>query len=204
MIDAFYVRHALATALRMARFDRTAIADFDQSYEGFFRSFYGILLCAPIYAVILIAERRLAADPNAELSELTLARLPPPSLALYALEALTYLVSWLAFPLAMILMVRLLGATRRYVPLIVAYNWSSCILLAAMALPWLLYLSGVVSVTGVAALYAAVWTFGFIYRWIVAREGLQTSGLTAAGIAIFDYLLGLLILYGASRLRARL
>jgi hypothetical protein len=204
VIDAAYLRHALATALRLARFDRTAVADFDQSFEGFFRSFSGIILCAPIYALTLVAERHLAADPESELAGMTIARLPPPSVALYTLEALTYVASWLIFPLAMILIVRLLGATQRYVPLIVAYNWSYCVILLTTALPWLLYLAGIASVTGAAFLFVFVWVFALVYRWIVAREGLQTNGMTAAGIAIFDYLLGLFLFLVAARLRAEL
>ena len=204
MIDAAYLRHALATALRMARFDRTAIGDFDQSFEGFFRSFSAILICAPIYVLTLIAERHLAADPDSELAGFTLTRLPPPSFALYTLEAVTYVLSWLVFPVAMILMVRVLGVTQRYVPLIVAYNWTSCIILLATALPWLLYLTGIASVGGIAFLFLIVWMFAFFYRWVVARDGLQISGLTAAGIAIFDYLLGFMLLLAAARLRATL
>lgn len=82
-----YIRHALSTAWRVARFDKDAMGDFDQSFEGFFRSFIGIVLCAPIYLLVLLAERRMAADASVRFPELSAAGLPRPDLAYYAFES---------------------------------------------------------------------------------------------------------------------
>jgi hypothetical protein len=57
-MNAAYVREQILVALRVARFEKAAIHDFDQSLDGFFRSFFGIVLCAPLYVLILTAERR--------------------------------------------------------------------------------------------------------------------------------------------------
>jgi len=196
-----YVGHALATALRVARFDKGAMAEFDQSFEGFFRSFVGILLCAPLYFLVLIAERRLSVDLATRNPDLSAAGLPPPDAAYYAVEAGTYLIEWLAFPLVMVGVVRLIGAGARYVPYIVAYNWSGCLVLTATTVPYILYLTGLISLTGVILLYYPVAIFTLVYRWRIARDGLQTSPTTATGIVILDFLLSLLVALLAARLQ---
>lgn len=197
-----YVRHALATALRVARFDKGAMAEFDHSFEGFFRSFIGIALCAPLYILVLVAERRLATDLAASTPELSGAGLPPPGLGYFAFEAATYLLEWLAFPLVMIGIARLIGAGARYVPYIIAYNWSGVLVLTATTIPYILYLFGVVSLTGVVILYYPVAIFTFIYRWRIARDGLQIAPLTATGIVLLDFLLSVLVALLAAKLRA--
>jgi hypothetical protein len=201
MMSVGYVRHALATAIRVARFDRSAMGDFDHSFEGFFRSFAGIVLCLPIYAVILFAERRIAMDASARLPDLAGAGLPPPDAAFYAVEGLTYLLDWLAFPLAMIGIARLIGAGARYVPYIIAYNWSGCLVLAATMIPYAIYLAGLISLTGVIVLYYPVAVFTLVYRWRIARDGLQITPMTATGIVIFDFLLSVFVALLAARLR---
>jgi hypothetical protein len=201
MMDSAYMRHALATALRVARFDRQAIAAFDQSFEGFYRSFFGLLLCAPLYILIVAAERRMALDPEVAMPELARTALPPISATLVTIETLTYLASWLTFPLLMIVVVRLIGATARYVPFIVAYNWTSCIVLAATVVPYALYFTGILSLAGILALYYPIAIYTLVYRWGIARDGLQISGLTAMGIVILDFLLSIFVALGAARLR---
>jgi hypothetical protein len=204
MIDGSYMRHALATALRVARFDRQAIAGFDQSFEGFYRSFFGIVLCAPFYILIILAERRMASDPATAMPELARTALPPISTTLLTVETLTYLASWLTFPLLMIVVVRLIGATARYVPFIVAYNWTSCIILGATVIPYALYLTGAISLAGILALYYPIAIYTLIYRWGIARDGLQISSLTAMGIVILDFLLSIFVALAAARLRGGL
>jgi hypothetical protein len=195
-----YIRHALATAFRVARFDTKAMAEFDQSFEGFFRSFIGIVLCAPLYVVVLFAERRIAVDATVRFPDLSAAGLPPPDLAYYAVEGGSYLLEWLAFPLAMIGIVRLIGAGARYVPYIVAYNWSGCLILTATMIPYVFYLAGVLSLTGVIILYYPVAIFTLVYRWRIARDGLRISAMTATGIVTLDFLLSILVALLTARL----
>jgi hypothetical protein len=199
MIPGSYVRHALATAIRIARADRQAIAEFDHSFEGFYRSFYGIVLCAPIYALMVLGERRIAMEEPAATDPDR-----PLSLGLFALEAMNYLVGWLAFPLVMIGIVRLIGATPRYVPFIVAYNWTSCIVYAVTVVPYALYLAGALTPTALVAMLFPISLLTLVYRWIVAREALQIPNMTAVGITILDALLGTLLAVGASQMKSLL
>ena len=113
-------------------------------------------------------------------------------------------MNWLALPLAMIAIVPLLGASRRYVPFIVAYNWCTCIVFTAMLVPYIAYLLGLASLTGVVILYYAVTVFVVSFRWRVARYGLEIPPFTAAGIVILDLLLSVLIAFGTMRVHRSL
>jgi hypothetical protein len=204
-MDGAYLRHALATALRVARFDKDAVAAFDHSFEGFFRSFYVILLGVPFYAFIIYAERRLAVAARAEMPSMAMARLPPPTISFYALEMLSYVASWLILPIVMIGIVRLLGTTSRYVPFVVAYNWTGFVILIASASAYFLYLTGIVPLSiFVSGIFPTLWLFGMIYRWRVARDALQTSNLNALGVAVLDFVIALLVVNAIAELRESL
>jgi hypothetical protein len=194
-----YVRHALFTAFRIARFDNGASEAFDHSFEGFFRSFFAAFLSFPIHVFLVVTEQRiLAAADNAP--NRALAAAAPPGTRYWLIEGAAYAVDWLALPLAMILIVKLLGASHRYVPFVIAYNWGSCLVYLAMTVPSIAFLLGVVTPTGILIVSYAVAVFVLTYRWRLARETLQISGINAAGIVIFDVLLSFLITLMAARL----
>jgi len=203
-MNAAYVREHLKIALRVARFEKDSVRDFDQSFDGFFRSFFGIVLCAPFFMLVLFAERRIVANAAIEMPEVSFPPLPPANLIFFALESANYLASWIVFPLAMIFLTRLLGVGERYVPFIVAYNWTSCIVFALTAIPSLLFLLGVVPIAGAVVLYYPVVLFAIAYHWKVAYEGLNISALNAAGIVLFDFVLSLFIALTDAQLRAGL
>ena len=68
-------------------------------------------------------------------------------------------------------------------------------------LPYLLYLARIVPIEGVMILYYPVIFFAFALRWTVARDTLKISGLNAAGIVIFDFLLSILMAVLVGKLR---
>jgi hypothetical protein len=203
-MNAAYVREQLKVALRVVRFEQEAVRDFDQSFDGFFRSFFGILLCAPFYVLIVLTDRRIATNAPAEMPGVEIGPLPPTNATFVALESMNYLANWIAFPLAMIFITRILGVGPRYVPFIVAYNWTSCVIYALTIVPPVLYLSGLVPIVAASSLSLPVILLAIAYRFKVAREALEISGLNAAGIVLFDLLLSLLIVLVNTRFRAGL
>jgi hypothetical protein len=182
--------------MRLARFDPNAISEFDASYGGFFRSFGAMLVCLPMYAVILLGERQM------EIAGAVLTKRAAVSIfAFYATEGISYIVDWLSFPLAMLAISPLIGTNQRYVPFIVAYNWGTCLVFALLAAPYLLYLAGM-PLGAFLFLYYVGTIFALIYRWRIARDGLAVSGLTATGVVILDVLLGVLLTVIAAKFRA--
>ena len=203
-MNAAYVREQLKVALRVARFEQHAVRDFDKSFNGFFRSFFGILLCTPFYVLIVFTDRRIADNAPTEIPGVEIGPLPLMNLTFVAFESMKYLTNWIAFPLAMIFLTRILGAGPRYVPFIVAYNWTTCVIYALSIIPPALYLSGIVPIVAASSLSLPVILLAIAYRFRVAREALDITGLNAAGIVLFDLLLTMLIVLVDTRLRAGL
>lgn len=168
------IRQALTGMLMLARLDTGGMRLLDLTVEGFWKSFTGPLLAAPAFA-LLVADRYARTG------------LPAGLAAVVPLEAVGYCLGLVAFPIAAIFLTRLLGLTDRYVPLIVAGNWSTvpqaALLLAAITVanlaPGLAAL--LVPLAGLAAL---------AYSWFVVRTALATTASVAAGLVVVDVLMG--------------
>jgi hypothetical protein len=66
MIDLAAAYRGIAGALRLARLDPNAIHDFDDSIEGFWKSFQAAVIAAPLFALLILlrtAEHPLSPDP---------------------------------------------------------------------------------------------------------------------------------------------
>ena len=175
MPTAEEVRRALTGAVLLLRGQPAGMGCFDLSVEGFWKSFAAALLVAPGYAFLLIEQYATTGLP-ADLFTVAL------------VEIVAYAVGCVAFPIAAIFLTQLLGLGGRYVPLIVAGNWSSLpqvgFLLAALLVS--LAVPSARPMVFLAATLAAV-----AYQWFVARTALQTSGLVAFGLVVVDVLLSI-------------
>lgn len=171
------ITRALTGVLLLARMDRGGMGLLDLSIDGFWKSFVGPVLAAPAFA-LLLAERY------------TRNGLPGGLGVVVPVEALSYAIGCLAFPVAAILLTRLLGLSHRYVPLVVAVNWSTvpqlALLLAAILLAGLLPGAGglLLPLAGLATL---------AYAWFVIRTSLETTGSIAFGLVVVDLLLGIVL-----------
>jgi len=200
-MTAIYVLHALFTAFRTARFDPTAIAEYDQSLQGFFRSFFAALLAAPLYFFVAAGEERVLADAEAASRGGENAGVPAAGLATYSIDAALYAFDWIAFPIAMVGVAKLIGAGPRYVPYIVAYNWGTCIVMLATVPAYIVYLMGFATLTGFIILYYVSMIFVLCYRWRLAHDGLRVPPVTAGGIVALDVLMSAVIVLLAVRLQ---
>jgi hypothetical protein len=180
--------HSLIGAWRLARLDPQGMNQFDLSFTGFWHSFFAALLVAPGYA-ILVAQRFSTSTPNAPEA--------PPSVVAFEsqsgigwiilVQAVSYLVSWAAFPVLAGVITWILNLSRNYVALIVAANWAAVIQICAFLIAVLL---GAAFPRGLASLIITVVTMGILfYQWFVTRTALQTT----AGIALALVLANLLV-----------
>jgi hypothetical protein len=199
-MSAVYVLHALITAFRTARFDRHATGEFDHSFEGFFRSFFAAVLAAPFYFFMAAHEEQVMSDVDAATSNAEASVVAPAAFSTYLFDALLYALDWVAFPIAMIGVAKLIGASGRYVPYIVAYNWGTCVVMLATIAPYLLYMTGLSTATGFVILYCASLLFVLAYRWRLAKDGLGVTPVTAGGIVAVDVLLSTVIVLAAVRI----
>jgi hypothetical protein len=182
------VQLAVGGALRLARGDRRGLGFFDASIDGFWRSFRAGLICYPLYLLLLsfrIAGSRWAASG------------PVPILAV---ETIAYVISWVAFPLLMLSLARWLNRDDRFLPFMVAYNWSQIPQAVLFVLIGLDGATGllpppVVQVAGMLSVIAVL-----VYQWFIARVALAVTGAQATLVVIIDVVLGTAIGRIAERL----
>jgi hypothetical protein len=185
MPDREEVLRGLYGAYRLAWFDPSGMANFNLTVEGFWRSFFAAVLVAPAYAILI------GMQLSAEAEELNLA-------LVLLTEGVGYVLAWSAFPLIAIVLTRLLGLDRNYVPLIVAVNWSAVLQTGAFLSVLLL---GLIAPEGLGTLIVTLTTLVIlIYQWFVIRTALDTTGGIALMLLLVDLVVTTMINAGADRM----
>ena len=177
MSAALYeIRLALAGAMQLARGDAGGLVWFDASIDGFWRSFRAALVCYPLYLVLLSFR-------------LTVAQVQASSLArIVAVETIGYAIAWVAFPLLILPLIRLLDRENRFLLFMVAYNWSQ--VPQTMVFVLLAILGSVVPHGLAQSIQVAGAIAVLVYEWFIARSALQVPGPPAVLIVMLDVLLG--------------
>lgn len=176
------VREAIVSlygAWRLARLDPQGFDLFDKSPAGALRSFYAAVLVAPMFALVV--------------TMLPTARAGSGGLRWVTVEALAYVISWLAYPVVAEQLTRSLGCRERFEGYLCAYNWSMVLQNAAL-LP-LVGLTAMEVLPG--ELMQLLWLVAIVaimsWLWFIARTTLKVSAFTAAGLVLLDELMSLLI-----------
>jgi hypothetical protein len=172
------VRLAMAGALRLAVGDRRGLGCFDASIDGFWRSFRAALICYPLYLFLLTLRVRAAQWHAAGAATIVI------------VETIDYIIAWVAFPLVILPLTRWLGREQRFLPFMVAYNWSQIPQTALIAVVGFDGLTGLLSPSSLqsAELVAALATM--VYEWYIARVALAVGGAAATLVLLIDLLLG--------------
>lgn len=154
---------------------------FAQSEDGFWRSFSAIVIIAPLYLYATTVQIELPGDSGPVAS---------PSLAT-AMVAL--LLQWIGWPLAMVPIARLAGLQHGYARYIIAYNWSSAMVIALMLPPLMLLDLGLVGPGPAMFLSFILMMVAFYFRWYLARTAFETTALIAAALVLGDFVLSLAV-----------
>lgn len=167
---------ALAGAMQLARGDAGGLVWFDSSIDGFWRSFRAAVICYPLYLVLLTFR-------------LTVAQLQASSLGrIVAVETIGYAIAWVAFPLLILPLVRLLDRENRFLLFMVAYNWSQVpqtMLFVLLAIAGAMVPNGLAQVAEIGGAITVL-----VYEWFIARSALQVASPQAVLIVLLDVLLG--------------
>ena len=181
-------------AWRIARMDQNALNYFNMSVEGFWRSFLAVLIVLPLYVVFLVLNL-------GQLSGMELPTGSATSKELYvAIKLAAHILGWLAFPIVMIPISRLMDLSQSYVPYIIVWNWSNVLVMAVILPAVLLFPPSAQSGQSAKLILMAAQITVLFYGYLVARAGLQCKILTAIGVVMLDLLLGLLFNLLAGRL----
>ena len=185
MLSVQELSSSIYGAWRLARVDSAGMNWFNHSIEGFWRSFLVALLVAPLLAPALVFHL-MGSTGDLDIG------------ATLTIELVSYALRWIVYPIAALLVCRLMTLTDNYVSYIIAYNWSHvvpAVLILPIVLPAIFGLlpRGVVEFALLAVTFAV-----FGYRWFIARVALGADALTAAAFVILEVILELL-LYGATK-----
>jgi hypothetical protein len=179
MLTSREVIASLYGAYRLARFDEQGLAFFDSSPSGARRSFFAAVIVAPLYALMLSA----VGPGERHASPLRFA----------FVEAIAYVLSWVAYPVAVEWLSRRLGRRARFEGYLAAYNWSMVLQNAAVLPISLLAGLGILPQQLGQLLWLAVFLLTLVYVGFIARIGLAVQSTTAAGLVLLDVLLSALI-----------
>ncbi len=181
MIETRDVARGVFGAWRLAHFDPQGMTYIDQTLEGFWKSFFAAVIVLPGF----LAFKALARDTlSEELVNVPLWRV-------VTIEGIAYVISWIAFPLVMVIIADLLDRRTRYIGFIVAANWSAVVQIAVF-----LPATAIYAATGntlAFMLFIVIWSGLFVYAWFIAKTALDISGPAAAGIVGLSFVLDILI-----------
>jgi len=187
------VAAALHGLFRLVRFDKEGLEYFDASVEGFIKSFWVAAVLLPPYLLIMVfADVALSEGP-------TLA----PQLARYVIvEALAYVVDWVAFPLVLLTLADYLGVNARVLHFLVPFNWFQLIIVLAFLPLDLLIALGLLP-DGLIAIVSLGLIGGWLaYTTFQARHGLQVPWWSAFGVTGLSITVGVVVLGWAGTLKA--
>ncbi len=174
--SAVEIAYGLYGAWRLARLDPAGMSYFDQSLEGFWKSFFAAVLAAPAQVLIFLVQIR----------ELEISAGP---LRVIVVQFLIYVISWLAFPLVMFYLTQSLDRAKSYRGFIVAYNWAHLIQLLLVVPAVLMIASEGLPGPLANLLYMGVLVAVLGYVWFIARTALALPGLGAAGVVALAFFL---------------
>lgn len=175
---------ALYGVWRLANLDRSGLDCIDRSPEGAVRSFWAAGFLAAPFLLLLILRQSDGVDP----------------FRYYSVHALSYVIGWTLFPLAMIHVVRLLDRRHLYFNFIATYNWSAMIqnglhFTVAFIAESRLLGPGPLTLLGLATLILALG-----YAWYVTRIALDLPAGAAGAVVALDVLFGVLVDRVAARI----
>lgn len=177
----------LRGAWLLLRLDASGMRYFDDSLAGFWKSFYAAVLSAPGYLIIVMLH----------LSDV---ELTGGFFHLVLVQAFSYAISWLAFPLAVFYIAEIMGSSAHFIAFVVALNWSKviqlCLYLPVMLLVWAGFLTDQIA----ALLSFAVTVAVLGYQWFVTRTALAVGGFIAAFLVAVDLVISLIVTSIADRM----
>lgn len=186
MPDREEIIRSLTGAWRLFLDRPDAMRYFDVSVDGFWRSFYVILLILPAYAIIALAERtRILTDSIADDFS---------GGAFVVNKVVTLTFDWITLPIVLAFLAAPLGVSRTYTSFVVARNWGAVLAITPFGLVELLYLIGILSsdIANILSLIILVVVIRFNY--LIARRGLGAEAGLAVGVVIADIAISLAII----------
>lgn len=166
---------------RLFRFDASYVGYFDKSIQGTWRSFFAMMLVAPI-VTLNMPENLSEAYPNASEFRYLLVRY------------LIYVIGWFAVPVVALEIGRWIKRSEAMPSFITVYNWFQLIHLPFAIAVWAAFEGGMDAIGGLIALISI--TVYFVYLFYLSRSFLRLENHGAAVLVIADLAISLALEQG--------
>ena len=180
MITAAEIARAIQGCWRLARFDPSGMDFFDKTIEGFWRSFWVAAIVAPAYMLLGWFDGGGTVIETGPVRQ-------------YTVEAIAYVISWVAFPLAMFYLTRLMDREQDFVGYVVAYNWSHIVQVAVFLPVWATVPEDPTTPSGWSLIMTVATVIVLIYVGFIAKTALRITAMMASGVVALDVALSLFI-----------
>ncbi|WP_209000108.1 hypothetical protein [Pannonibacter tanglangensis] len=178
---------AVTASWALFRGDARAIAAFDMSASGFWRSFLAIVVLVPLFFLSCLSDRKLLlADTG----------IPPeqfPETLYWTTQYVTLGIDWLVLPAVLAVLARPLGLSAGYVPFVVLRNWTSILSALPFAALGLLHVLGLMSDQALLLLNLVLLSVVLHFRYRIVRLAFGTPVSVSIGLVVLDFLLSIMI-----------
>lgn len=185
MANGASIREHLAGAWQVMNGNAAGLARMDVSLGGFWRSFGAIVFIVPYLVLGIMDQPAEAGGGDGLAGEAASSGI--------GLQILATGVDWIMFPLVFALLARPIGVADRYVPFIVARNWSAVIVSAFLALVTGAHLLGLAPDAVLPFLLVIVLGVTLRFSYLVIRTTLAVPMAVAVPIVVLDFLLSLVV-----------
>lgn len=171
-----YIFRSLTGAWNLVRVNKNSMEHFDISSDGFWKSFWAIIVMLPIFLVGLIyGSGAEGAQP-------------------VVTESIFFLISLPMMALVMYYFTRFMKISDNYPSMIIASNWLTALnynILVIAGLLLNLFLPN--SEMALVIIYVLSFYFGLYVAWFMYKTSLNISGYLAVGVLLFDAVFSLTI-----------
>jgi len=184
-----YIAHHLTGAWMLLRGNADGFDHFDLTVQGFWRSFFVMIVALPFFGFALYASHSMnlevaASAPNYDF-------VIPYAAYFFVFTGLGY-VKWIGYLMMMGPLTRYFGAAPYYLNFVVAYNWST-LLTMLVSLP--LYLAQQLGWVSIEFFYLVDFMLLFVfiaYGWFITCIALKIDKLDAAALVAVELMLFLI------------
>ncbi len=163
-------------AWRLAQLDTGGVAYFDQTAEGFWKSFFAAAIVAPGYVILVLIA---LAEHGVEAG----------FLRVFLIHASAYAIGWTAYPLAMHHICGATGKRAEYIGFIVAFNWAQVIQMMVYLPVFILAAMDILPREAIVIVYFVV----LAYQWFVTRTMLGINAMNAVMLIVLDQVISIVL-----------
>jgi hypothetical protein len=179
------IANGLTGSWKLLKGEPDGMRSFDQTLNGFCKSFWVLgLIGVPVLIGVLLERKLLMMQKGIDPSDF-------PEVLFFISQIGAYIATWFGFPLILAAIARWIGLDRHFVPFIVARNWTSIIGIAPYFVASVLFLFELITVRTFGMLSLLSLGFNLFYGFRVARIAAAAPISVAIGLVVLDLLVTL-------------